>query len=177
MEGCIGSWCGDLPREWDTPKVVKRLFWQHFYEAVISWWYNFLGIFTAPRETLCRWSISLCLSDGKREHHPSCSAWPPWRQLWSLSHGKAHHNYLPTTQITAAVFKLHFHHICSGFTHSRNVMFVRKMGCYLMDTATVSQGSQPWTHSSLPIDSLFKPKAGWHLPGLSETSFLLYIEL
>lgn len=132
MEGCIGSWCGDLPCEWDTPKAVKWLFGQHFYEAVISRWYKFLGIFTAPRETLCRWSISLCLSDGKREQRPSCSAWSPWCQLWSLSQGKAHHNYLPTTQITAAVLKLHFHHICSGFTHGRNVMFVRKMGCYLM---------------------------------------------
>lgn len=29
---------------------------------------------------------------------------------------------------------------CPGFTHSRNIMFVRKIGCYLMDTATVSQG-------------------------------------
>ena len=96
--------------------------------------------FSQPRETLCRWSISLCPSDGKREQCPSYSAWSSWCQAWSLSQGKAHHDYLPSTQITAAAFKLHFYHLCPGFTHSRNIMFVRKIGCYLMDTATVSQG-------------------------------------
>lgn len=38
------------------------------------------------------------------------------------------------------MFKLHFHHLRPGFTHGRNAMFVCKMGCYLMDTVTVSQG-------------------------------------
>lgn len=100
--------------------------------------------------------MSLC-PDGKREQRPSCSAWSPWCQLWSISQGKAHPDILLSTQITAAVFKLYFHHLCPGFTHSRNVMFVRKIGCYLTDTATVSQGLP--TMDTLPPPHWFSIQA------------------